>query len=425
MNDLRFAVRQLLAGAGVHGAGGGHAGAGHRGLHGHLLGRERRAAAAVAGATGGSGRGGARTRAIGVRRTRRCRTAPTATGCARRPASTAWARTRRVSYTLTGQGEPRAPQGGPDHPQRPHHAGDHPRARPRFPGRGGAAVAGDQRGHAGPRVLAAALRRSRRCAGRAHRAQRAARSRWWACCPSDSALPSEVEIFTPLGFSEGDRRADQARWLEVFGRLRPGVTAAQARAELDAIAGRVAAERPGRTRVDRRDGAPDGRHGGAGVGLAVVAAGGGRVPAAHRLRQRGPPAAGPGRERGTASWRCDWPWGRAAAASSVSCLIESLVLALLGGALGMWIAQLGLQALLSLAPDTLPRAPEIRVDGGVLAFTLLLALGRAWGSGCCPRGRPRTRRPPWRCGEADPAPARQDPASACATGWWWDRWPPR
>src|SRR5687767_3048218 len=29
--------------------------------------------------------------------------------------------------------------------------------------------------------------------------------------PERSALPSEVEIFTPLGFSQGDRRADQAR----------------------------------------------------------------------------------------------------------------------------------------------------------------------------------------------------------------------
>ena len=64
--------------------------------------------------------------------------------------------------------------------------------------------------------------------------------------PERSALPPDTEVFTPLGFSEGDRRLDQARWLEVFGRLQPGVTAGQARAELAAISARAGQERPGR-----------------------------------------------------------------------------------------------------------------------------------------------------------------------------------
>jgi putative ABC transport system permease protein len=51
-------------------------------------------------------------------------------------------------------------------------------------------------------------------------------------------------------------------------------------------------------------------------------------------------------------------------------LTESLILALLGGVLGAVLSSWGTRALASLAQGTLPRAAEIRVDGGVLLFTL-------------------------------------------------------
>src|SRR4051812_27013608 len=51
-------------------------------------------------------------------------------------------------------------------------------------------------------------------------------------------------------------------------------------------------------------------------------------------------------------------------------LVESLVLALVGGALGVVIAVWGIDVLLTIGPADLPRAREIRVDGGVLAFAL-------------------------------------------------------
>ncbi|HTE50202.1 MAG TPA: ABC transporter permease [Kofleriaceae bacterium] len=55
-------------------------------------------------------------------------------------------------------------------------------------------------------------------------------------------------------------------------------------------------------------------------------------------------------------------------------LIESMLVALAGGALGLLLAAWATPAALALAPRELPRAHEVSIDGGVLAFTLLLSL---------------------------------------------------
>ncbi len=55
-------------------------------------------------------------------------------------------------------------------------------------------------------------------------------------------------------------------------------------------------------------------------------------------------------------------------------LVENLVLALTGAALGLIIAVGGVQLLVSLAERYSPRANEIRLDGMVLSFTLLLSI---------------------------------------------------
>jgi putative ABC transport system permease protein len=58
-------------------------------------------------------------------------------------------------------------------------------------------------------------------------------------------------------------------------------------------------------------------------------------------------------------------------------LVENLVLATLGAALGMAIAWVGMRLLVSLAERYSPRANEIQLDGAVLGFALLLTLGVA------------------------------------------------
>lgn len=55
-------------------------------------------------------------------------------------------------------------------------------------------------------------------------------------------------------------------------------------------------------------------------------------------------------------------------------LTESVLLAGAGGLLGLLIAQWGTEALIAVVPQSIPRVSEIKLDGAVLAFTVLLSL---------------------------------------------------
>src|SRR5262249_11691251 len=55
-------------------------------------------------------------------------------------------------------------------------------------------------------------------------------------------------------------------------------------------------------------------------------------------------------------------------------LTESLLLAALGGALGLLLAKWGVNVLVAMATQILPRAREVDLDARVIGFTLLLSL---------------------------------------------------
>ena len=55
-------------------------------------------------------------------------------------------------------------------------------------------------------------------------------------------------------------------------------------------------------------------------------------------------------------------------------LTESVLLSVLGAALGLWLASASLGVLAAVAGRILPRLAEVRLDGGVLTFTCLLAI---------------------------------------------------
>jgi len=55
-------------------------------------------------------------------------------------------------------------------------------------------------------------------------------------------------------------------------------------------------------------------------------------------------------------------------------LTESILLALAGGGLGLLVASWGTRAALSVLPEALPRAEEVQLDGHVLLFTLAAAV---------------------------------------------------
>jgi predicted permease len=55
-------------------------------------------------------------------------------------------------------------------------------------------------------------------------------------------------------------------------------------------------------------------------------------------------------------------------------LSESMLIALVGGAIGLVLADAGLGSLLTMAPSNLPRLSDIRLDGWVFAFTFLISI---------------------------------------------------
>ena len=65
-------------------------------------------------------------------------------------------------------------------------------------------------------------------------------------------------------------------------------------------------------------------------------------------------------------------------------LTEALLLAFVGGALGVLLAAWGLDALVALAPRTIPRLDEVRLNGSVLAFALGISVASGVIAGVVP-----------------------------------------
>lgn len=65
-------------------------------------------------------------------------------------------------------------------------------------------------------------------------------------------------------------------------------------------------------------------------------------------------------------------------------LLESALLAAAGGTLGVLLARVGVRGLLALTPANVPRAAEIRLDAGVLVFTVVISVLAALATGLAP-----------------------------------------
>src|SRR2546429_5444515 len=55
-------------------------------------------------------------------------------------------------------------------------------------------------------------------------------------------------------------------------------------------------------------------------------------------------------------------------------ITQSILMALAGGALGLALASAGMGSLLAMAPSTLPRVGDIRLDARIFAFTFAVSL---------------------------------------------------
>jgi putative ABC transport system permease protein len=184
---------------------------------------------------------------------------------------------------------------------------------------------------------------------------------------------AEADLWAPLVL-DAEQEASHSRFLRVFGRLRPGATLETAQAEMDVIGERLAGEWP-RSNADVRVNVEPLREpvvGGARPALLVLLGAVGFVlliacanVASLLLAQ------GFAREKEAAV--------RAALGASRARLVrlrlvESAVLALVGGVAGVGLARLGVSMLPRLGSVGLPRAEEIAVDGRVVAFALVLSL---------------------------------------------------
>ena len=173
-------------------------------------------------------------------------------------------------------------------------------------------------------------------------------------------------------------------WLQVTGRLKPGVSMTQAQAELDAISARLAkvfpAENDGwairmvplqQMIVGNAKSSLLVLLGAVGLVLLIACAN-----IANLLLTR---ATSRAREIAV---RTTLGAGRTRIVRQL--LSETAVLGLLGGLAGIVLAYFGIQALSSLLPPGLPRANAIRIDNMVLGFALLLSAIASFAFGLAP-----------------------------------------
>ena len=196
--------------------------------------------------------------------------------------------------------------------------------------------------------------------------------------PADFNFPSpEAAVWLPTSLlgadAVGEGRA--ARWMDVVGRMKPGVTLAQARADAEKLEARLVEAYPesnaGWTDAEVqsvRDSivGPVRRgllvlFGAVGLVLLVVC-----VNVANLMLVRGT-----ARERELAL--------RAAIGAARSrimrlLLTESMLLALAGGVLGVLAAWWAVNALVALSGHYLPRSADIRLDARVLVFAIIVSL---------------------------------------------------
>src|SRR5215471_5499873 len=184
----------------------------------------------------------------------------------------------------------------------------------------------------------------------------------------------DTDVWVPLTFESDRMKVRRFHFLRAIGRLKPGVTIQQAKADLDVVSIGLEKLYPDSNTSWRLRLLPlsDDLFGDVRTGLYVLL---GAVAfvlliacanVANLLLAR---ASGRQKEIAIRS-----ALGARPRRLIRQLLTESIVLSIAGGVLGLLLAVWGTDLLVKMAPDTTMRARGISIDGGVLGFTLVVSL---------------------------------------------------
>ncbi|MDQ2768518.1 MAG: ABC transporter permease, partial [Gemmatimonadota bacterium] len=192
--------------------------------------------------------------------------------------------------------------------------------------------------------------------------------------PARSAWPTKVMLWFPFTYDPAELQNSRgATYLNTIARLKPGASIASAATDMSAISSRLAQQYPDVNANVTVEVVP--MHewitgslrlpllillGGVAFVLLIACAN-----VANLLLVRGVA------RKGELAVRTALGAGRGRLVRQL--VTESMVLSLIGGAIGFVLAIVGTRLLVAAAPTSIPRLDSIRIDGGILAFTLAIA----------------------------------------------------